>query len=171
MEPAKSNLGRHKKPHERPEVKILLREYRQTELHKRRPGRIKLLEGGAFWKWAKRTTNSRIRQIRRFDTAPTNIPDNDHESEHESDWSDESDDDDGEPMTPGDITYEDGALVIDVGDDVDDDIMAASVGADEETDVDSDNCSENGIRKPDQGWECRTGSESSPTNIQAAGGE
>jgi hypothetical protein len=30
--------GKHKKPHERPEVKTLLREYRNAELHKRQPG-------------------------------------------------------------------------------------------------------------------------------------
>jgi hypothetical protein len=31
--------GRHKKPYEHPEVRILLREYKETELHKHRPGR------------------------------------------------------------------------------------------------------------------------------------
>ncbi|KAJ7434386.1 hypothetical protein B0H11DRAFT_2372740, partial [Mycena galericulata] len=69
--------GRHKEPHERPEVKILLREYQKAELHKRRPGRtfsdgrnvdnfqagINLLEGGVLRRWAHRTTNSRIRKV------------------------------------------------------------------------------------------------------------
>ncbi|KAF8147032.1 hypothetical protein K438DRAFT_1989998 [Mycena galopus ATCC 62051] len=66
--------GKHKKPHERPEVKTLLREYRNTELHKRRPGRtfndgrdvenfqagVKSFQDGALRKWAKRTASSRI---------------------------------------------------------------------------------------------------------------
>ncbi|KAJ7896769.1 hypothetical protein B0H14DRAFT_3605259 [Mycena olivaceomarginata] len=70
---------RHKKPHEHPEVRILLREHQETELHKRRPGRtfedgrdvdnllagIKVLEDGALRKWAKHTANSRIRHILR----------------------------------------------------------------------------------------------------------
>ncbi|KAJ7739732.1 hypothetical protein B0H14DRAFT_3168007 [Mycena olivaceomarginata] len=60
--------GKHKKPHEWPEIKTLLREYRSTELHKRRPGRtfedgrdvenfqagVRSLQGGALKKWAKK---------------------------------------------------------------------------------------------------------------------
>ncbi|KAJ7801411.1 hypothetical protein B0H14DRAFT_2312024, partial [Mycena olivaceomarginata] len=62
--------GKHKKPHERPEVKKLLQTYRTTELHKRRPGRtyddcrnvndfdrgIAHLRAGALSKWATRTS-------------------------------------------------------------------------------------------------------------------
>jgi hypothetical protein len=143
--------GRHRKPHERPEVKILLQEYRQAELHKRRPGRtfsdgrnvdnfqtgIKVLEAGALKKWAKRTTNSRIRQFQRPDTQSTNVPEEESDSEHESDWSDESDEDgNSEPMTLGDMTYEDGRFVIEVAGDEDDDIVVALRGDDEDSDTD-----------------------------------
>ncbi|KAJ7115602.1 hypothetical protein C8R43DRAFT_1138060 [Mycena crocata] len=147
--------GRHKKPHERPEVKILLREYRKAELHKRRPGRtfsggrnvdnfaagIKALEGGTLKRWAKRTTNSCIRHLQHRDSPGSTKADNDEpESEHESDWSDESDE--GEPMTPGDMTYEGGQLVINADEDLDDAMMAVLGGDEDETDAEGDNESE-----------------------------
>ncbi|KAJ7887465.1 hypothetical protein B0H13DRAFT_1455250, partial [Mycena leptocephala] len=67
--------AKHPKPHERPEVKTLLAENRSTQLSKRRPGRtyndgrnvddlrkgIKHLGEGTLSKWAKRTSNTRIR--------------------------------------------------------------------------------------------------------------
>lgn len=133
--------GKHKKPHERPEVKTLLREYEAAELHKRRPGRtfedgrnvdnfqtgIQVLEGGALRKWAKRTTNSRISHILRGETGSNSkVPD---ESDHESDWEDDLDDDDVHvPMTAGNMYYEDGELRIDIGDDDDADLIAGLDG-------------------------------------------
>ncbi|KAJ6480036.1 hypothetical protein DFH09DRAFT_951259 [Mycena vulgaris] len=127
--------GRHKKPHERPEVKILLREYREAELHKRRPGRtfedgrnvdnfsagIQVLAGGALKKWTKRTTNSRIQQLQQNPLAPSSQTE---DSEHESDWSNDEEDEEPETMTPGDTYFRDGELIIDTGDDDDDDILA-----------------------------------------------
>ncbi|KAJ7699248.1 hypothetical protein B0H17DRAFT_1256751 [Mycena rosella] len=126
--------GRHKKPHERPEVKILLREYRVAELHKRRPGRtfsdgrdvnnfqagIKLLEGGALQNFAG------------SDQVPP-----EEESEHESDWSDESNNDDHPPMSLGDMHYEDGNLVITVSGEEEDDMIAVLQG-EGEGDADSE---------------------------------
>ncbi|KAJ7672979.1 hypothetical protein DFH06DRAFT_1266807 [Mycena polygramma] len=131
--------GRHKKPHEHPEVKILLREYRHAELHKRRPGPgFKHLEGGVLKKWAKRTTNNRIRHLQHNEnSSSTDITDQPSDSEHESDWSDESDEEDV-PMTLGDMTYENGRLEISIEEDGDDDFMAGLVADDEETDEDSD---------------------------------
>ncbi|KAJ7508161.1 hypothetical protein B0H11DRAFT_2185164 [Mycena galericulata] len=129
--------GRHKEPHERPEVKILLREYQKAELHKR-PGRtfsdgrnvdnfqagINLLEGGVLRRWAHRTTNSRIRKVESMVSTSTDLQDQDdseHEgSEHESDWCDDSEDDEPAPMSLGDMRYTDGRLVIDVEGEEDD---------------------------------------------------
>jgi hypothetical protein len=75
--------GRHKDPHEKPEFKILLREYKNAELHLRRPGRsynpaknddgeppkardvddmrkgIRGLANGGLKKWSVKTTRSR----------------------------------------------------------------------------------------------------------------
>ncbi|KAJ7936588.1 hypothetical protein B0H13DRAFT_1589566, partial [Mycena leptocephala] len=67
--------GNHKKPHERPEVKILLQTYSAAELHKRRPGRTyedgrdvndfergtTHLRAGTLSKWATRTSKSLVR--------------------------------------------------------------------------------------------------------------
>ena len=127
--------GRHKKPHERPEVKILLREYQATELHKRRPGRtfedgrnvdnfqtgIQALAGGALQKWTKRTTNARIHLFQHKPPAPDVQPEN---SDCESDWSDEEEEDENHsPMTPGDIYCPDGEVLVDMGEDSDEDII------------------------------------------------
>ncbi|KAJ7938802.1 hypothetical protein B0H13DRAFT_2301447 [Mycena leptocephala] len=57
-------------------------------------------------KWAKSTSQSRIRQV---DQGVSSIED----SEHESDWSDEGQDDQPAPMTLGDMHNVDGELVID----------------------------------------------------------
>ncbi|KAF9500116.1 hypothetical protein BDN71DRAFT_1577613 [Pleurotus eryngii] len=64
--------GKHTKPHEKPEVKILLKEYANLELHSWQPGRIysalrdvddmargiDTLSKGGLSKWVKRTTQS-----------------------------------------------------------------------------------------------------------------
>ncbi|KAF7372496.1 hypothetical protein MVEN_00111400 [Mycena venus] len=128
--------GKHKKPHERPEIKTLLREYRSTELHKRRPGRtfedgrdvenfqagVRSLQGGALKKWAKKTTNSRIRPVQTATSQPTTV----EESDHDSDWSDDDEDEEPVLMTPGSMYYEDGRMVIDIGEEENDmDIVAA----------------------------------------------
>lgn len=128
--------GKHKNPHERPEVKILLREYQTTELNKRRPGRtfedgrsvdnfhagIQFLAGGALKKWTKRTTNARIHRFQHKPPAAEAPPE---DSDHESDWSDEDEEDkEHAPMTPGDIYCRDGEVVIDMGDEDDEDILA-----------------------------------------------
>jgi len=74
--------GRHKDPHEKPEFKILLREYKKAEIHVRRPGRlispknedeeapkvrevdnmmkgIKVLASGGLKKWVVKTVRAR----------------------------------------------------------------------------------------------------------------
>ncbi|KAL0956773.1 hypothetical protein HGRIS_002893 [Hohenbuehelia grisea] len=65
--------GKHRKPHEKTEVRILLEEYCERELHMRRPGRaignprhvddmergIESLQNGGLRKWVARTTRSR----------------------------------------------------------------------------------------------------------------
>ncbi|KAJ6592012.1 hypothetical protein B0H10DRAFT_2233056 [Mycena sp. CBHHK59/15] len=127
--------GRHKKPHERPEVKILLREYQATELNKCRLGRtfddgrnvdnfqagIQALAGGALQKWTKRTTNARIHLFQHKPPAPDAQPEN---SDRESDWSDEEEEDTNHsPMTPGDINCRDGEVIIDMGEASEEDIL------------------------------------------------
>ncbi|KAJ7737980.1 hypothetical protein B0H16DRAFT_1325652 [Mycena metata] len=147
----RSSLGlekrssRHKKPHERPEVKTLLREYQAVELNKRRPGRtfddgrdvdnfqagIQALEGGVLRKWAKRTTNTRIRHLLRSSPASDSNSQILEDSEHESDWEDDSDDEEPVLMTPGDMYYRDGELIIDMGEEDDTDIIHDGDGEDE----------------------------------------
>ncbi|KAJ7136425.1 hypothetical protein C8R43DRAFT_818403, partial [Mycena crocata] len=65
--------GRHKEPHQKPEVKTLLRHYKDTELNTRRPGRtfgeqhkpdnfaagIQKLGDGALARWTRKTTRER----------------------------------------------------------------------------------------------------------------
>ncbi|KAJ7108021.1 hypothetical protein C8R43DRAFT_1140157 [Mycena crocata] len=139
----KKRSGRHKKPHERPEVKTLLREYQSTQLHRRVPGRtfndgrnvdnfqsgIQNLADGALKKWAKRTTNSRIRNILHGTPTASHAEQPPVDLENGSDWSD-SEDSDSEaivPMTPGDIYYQDGELIIDVGEDDDDEDILSGI--------------------------------------------
>ncbi|KAJ7127279.1 hypothetical protein C8R43DRAFT_897578 [Mycena crocata] len=138
--------GKHKKPHERPEVKTLLSAYHTTELHKRRPGRtfndgrdadnfqagVKALQDGALSKWAKRTTNSRIHRVQSQNSSELV-----EDSEHESDWSDDDDDDEAVPMTAGSIRFVDGQLVFDVGEDGDDDFDIVTAMAMEAADDDA----------------------------------
>ncbi|KAJ7497873.1 hypothetical protein B0H11DRAFT_2384714 [Mycena galericulata] len=134
--------GRHKKPHERPEVRTLLHEYQMLELHKRRPGRtledgrkvdnfeagIQVLAGGALRKWAKRTTNSRIRQV--LHGTSSSDSEDCESSDHESDWEDESDDE-HVPMTPGSMYCKEGEVIINTVDDDDEDILAWPWGSTE----------------------------------------
>ncbi|KAJ7201497.1 hypothetical protein B0H12DRAFT_1036342 [Mycena haematopus] len=137
--------GRHKQPHERPEVKILLQTYSTTELHKRRPGRTyedgrnvndfergtTNLRSGALSKWATKTSKCRITHLHSDGTSLH------QDSEHESDWSDDSEDDETPPMTAGEIVYTDGELVVNLDDDEEDfPAMLATWGS--ESDVDSD---------------------------------
>ncbi|KAJ7267142.1 hypothetical protein C8J57DRAFT_1068065 [Mycena rebaudengoi] len=112
--------GKHKKPHERPEVKTLYPENRSNQLSKRRPGRtyedgrdvdnfgggINNLGGGTLTKWAKRTSNARVRYLNHGADFPTTQPT--EESDHESDWDDDSEDEERVPMTMGSMRYEDG---------------------------------------------------------------
>jgi hypothetical protein len=113
--------GRHKAPHEKPEVKILLRHYNDTELNLRRPGRtfgeervednftagIKKLRGGSLTQWARRTSRDRGVHV----AAPEG-----EVSDGEDSDSDESDDDSEMPqMTLGLIHAFDGEVVVDVG--------------------------------------------------------
>ncbi|KAJ7779878.1 hypothetical protein B0H16DRAFT_1830349, partial [Mycena metata] len=107
----KKRSGKHKKPHERPEIKTLLPLYRDLELHKRRPGRT--YDDGRNWQT--RTSNARLTHLQGNGTAPR------EESEHESDWSDESDEENMPPMTMGDIFYRDGELVVHVQEEGDND--------------------------------------------------
>ncbi|KAF4596165.1 hypothetical protein EYR40_008153 [Pleurotus pulmonarius] len=70
--------GKHTKPHEKPEVRILLKAYMESELHHRRPGRhygiprdvddmqrgINALSSGGLLKWVTKTTNnSNLREV------------------------------------------------------------------------------------------------------------
>jgi hypothetical protein len=142
--------GRHKKPHERPEVKTLYPENRANQLSKRRPGRtyddgrnvdnlgggIKNLAGGVLAKWAKRTTNSRIRYLN-LSAAP--LAD---DSEHESDWDDDSEDEEQTPMTMGNMYYRDGELIIDTNEGGNDDDLATELGVDGSGDGSGDELSE-----------------------------
>ncbi|KAJ7755598.1 hypothetical protein B0H14DRAFT_3512346 [Mycena olivaceomarginata] len=99
--------GRHAKSHERPEVKTFLKEYRRVQLSKRRPGRIydernianfregfKHLEGHLS-KWAVRTSNARIRYMQHGA--------GDAVAEESDDESDDSDGEQDNTMTAGDI--------------------------------------------------------------------
>ncbi|KAJ7289648.1 hypothetical protein C8J57DRAFT_1430275 [Mycena rebaudengoi] len=104
--------GKHKKPHERPEVKTLYPENRSNQLSKRRPGRT--YEDGAGVRYLNHGTDS-----------PTTQPT--EESDHESDWDDNSEDEERVPMTMGSMRYEDGQLVIDLNDDNEEDLQAALV--------------------------------------------
>ncbi|KAJ7456199.1 hypothetical protein FB451DRAFT_1048472 [Mycena latifolia] len=115
--------GRHKAPHQKPEVKILLRHYQDTELNLRRPGRtfgeerepdnftagIQKLGGGALSKWARKTTRDRGLYVQAVA---------DPESSDQDSGSDESDSEDEaleEPeMTLGLIHAFDGEVVIDL---------------------------------------------------------
>ncbi|KAJ7845241.1 hypothetical protein B0H14DRAFT_2584802 [Mycena olivaceomarginata] len=113
--------GRHKAPHQKPEVKMLLRHYKDTELNSRRPGRtfgqereednftagIKKLRGGSLSKWVRKTTRERAVHL---SVPPTSLADEDSDS-------DESDDDDSEvpQMTLGLIHAFDGEVVVDLG--------------------------------------------------------
>ncbi|KAJ7726617.1 hypothetical protein B0H16DRAFT_1735544 [Mycena metata] len=139
----RSSLGlekrssRHKKLHERPEVKTLLCEYQAVELNKRRPGRtfdngrdvdnflagIQALKGGVLRKWAKRTTNTHIRHLLHSSPSSDSNSQIPEDSEHESDWEDDSEDEEPVLMTPGDMYYHDGELIIDMGEEDDTDII------------------------------------------------
>ncbi|KAJ7148144.1 hypothetical protein C8R43DRAFT_952750 [Mycena crocata] len=134
--------GKHKKPHERPEVKTLLHKYRTTQLHKRRPGRtfndgrnvenfqtgVNSFQNGALQKWAKRTTNSRILPFQQGSSSSA-APDG---SKHESDWSEDEDDEEEElVMTPGTMHYVDGQLVIELDNGEDNDVLTAMAMDDE----------------------------------------
>lgn len=112
--------SRHKKPHERPEVKTLLKEFKKAELHKRRPGRsigevrdvddfrkgMEMMENGVLQKWALRTVRSRGLN-------------EDNPQERGKDGGeggeDEHEDEDGDeevPMTLGVLEYHDGEVMI-----------------------------------------------------------
>ncbi|KAK6974759.1 hypothetical protein R3P38DRAFT_2583668 [Favolaschia claudopus] len=132
--------SKHKKPHEKPEVKILLKTYRDNELHKRRPGRtykdgrdvndfergMQHLAKGALSKFTSRTRRTRLAHLddpNKSSSAPAN-PNED--SDHDSDWSDDDDSETEEsPMTMGDAVYREGELTIDLADDDDDMFPAA----------------------------------------------
>ncbi|KAJ6501793.1 hypothetical protein DFH09DRAFT_1102431 [Mycena vulgaris] len=116
--------GRHKEPHAKPEVKILLKHYKDVELHHRRPGRtytpgesalvdnftagIKKLQEGGLSKWVRRTTMDRGLLVE--------VPDEDSSSESDSD---DSEDGEEPEMTPGLIHAFDGEVVVDLVDEID----------------------------------------------------
>ncbi|KAK6969274.1 hypothetical protein R3P38DRAFT_3337119 [Favolaschia claudopus] len=107
--------SKHKKPHEKPEVKILLKTYRDNELHKRRPGRT--YKDG-------RDVNDFERGMQHLAKGALTNPNED--SDHDSDWSDDDDSETEEsPMTMGDAVYREGELTIDLADDDDDMFPAA----------------------------------------------
>lgn len=133
--------GRHPDPHTRPEVKTLLKHFKDTELHSRRPGRnigkardidimqagIRKLRNGQLKKWIKKTVDSRGLQdfgdgtSARHDSPTDDGDTSDKEIEIEED--EEADDDlDGEDdsqMTFGVMHSHDGELVIETDDVVD----------------------------------------------------
>lgn len=130
--------GRHKAPHERPEVKLLLANHKKVELHSRRPGRtyndgrdvddmrkgIVALDGGVLKAWI----NKSLRNRGSPESAST--PDPGVEAV-DSDDDDQIGDRDGEEydrevnggeelihMTPGTITCDEDGMDIGFGDDV-----------------------------------------------------
>ncbi|KAJ7480367.1 hypothetical protein B0H11DRAFT_1724975 [Mycena galericulata] len=117
--------GRHKAPHQKPKVKILLQHYNDNELNLRRPGRtyggerepdnftkgIQKLRGGTLTQWARKTTRDRGIHVPAAET-----------SEERNSDSEESDDDEVPDMTLGLIHAFDGEVVVDLepdGDNVD----------------------------------------------------
>jgi hypothetical protein len=126
--------GRHKDPHEKPEFKTLLREYRNAEIHLRRPGRIigaetpigvetqgnkthknrdvdnmlkgiKSLANGGLKKWTTKTTKSRgLREGRLETSAAINEEANVDGSDSEDDMWEHDSDHDPE-VSGGQLTF------------------------------------------------------------------
>ncbi|RDB22163.1 hypothetical protein Hypma_010672 [Hypsizygus marmoreus] len=129
--------GKHCNPHERVEVRTLLKEYQAQELHSRRPGRkmddrdtddfargLERLHGGAMQKYIDKTTQSRgLRTRTHMDSLATN-ENNEATAEEDKDDGDsneepgsesEEEETEEEEMQPtlGSMTVVDGELVID----------------------------------------------------------
>jgi len=127
--------GHHKDPHEKPEFKILLRDYKESELHLRRPGRqfkvakpddeddlkprdvnnmqkgISALRNGGLSKWITKTTHGW--GLREATTVSGSIDGADR-TESDKDMWEGSDDEDSsvDPMTFGIMHSKDGELVV-----------------------------------------------------------
>jgi len=124
--------GRHKDPHEKPEFKILLREFKNAELHLRRPGRfystanidddeppktrdvddmrrgIRTLTNGGLKKWSIKTTKSRgLREGASNVTDVTEVvrDSNGSQSEEEDMWGVDDNEDCDEMDTQGKMTF------------------------------------------------------------------
>jgi len=129
--------GRHKDPHEKPEFKILLREYREAELHLRRPGRvisgdmqdeespkvrdvdnmlkgIKSLTNGGLKKWTAKTMRSRgLREGTDSEVTVVCADEGEDGFEHEENmWEQDDEEVDGGQLTFGIAHAKDGELVI-----------------------------------------------------------
>lgn len=148
--------ARHKKPHERPEVRTLLKEFKATEVHKRRPGRsigedhdvddmrkgIELLDGGVLKKWAARTVRSRGLS----EDGPGEVDVQVSNEGHDEDGMEETEDGQEVEMTLGVLEIHDGEVVIMLeGEDeleayLRGDANTANTANDEE--IDSDNSSD-----------------------------
>ena len=127
--------GHHKDPHQKPEFKILLRDYKESELHLRRPGRqfevakpddedeskpqdvnnmqkgICALRNGGLSKWITKTT--RGRGLREATTFNGNINGADRTELDEDMWEGSDDEDSSaDPMTFGIMHSKDGELVV-----------------------------------------------------------
>ncbi|KAJ6506522.1 hypothetical protein C8R45DRAFT_816656 [Mycena sanguinolenta] len=116
--------GRHKEPHQKPEVRILLSHYRDTQLSLRRPGRtfgeahmgdtfaagVKKLGEGALTQWARKTVRDRGLHWKNESNA---------EMADESSSDEEDDSDDEIPlMSLGLIHAFDGDVVVDLDSDM-----------------------------------------------------
>ncbi|KAF4581448.1 hypothetical protein EYR40_009733 [Pleurotus pulmonarius] len=119
--------GKHKKPHENPEVRILLDEYRRTQVHSRRPGRlygsprdvddmrrgINKLSKGGLAKWVERTVKSRgMREVGKSGSASEVVTDSvrgqDSADERVDDEVDSEEEPEEEPDTEGSDVEDDG---------------------------------------------------------------
>ncbi|KAJ7864497.1 hypothetical protein B0H14DRAFT_3603688 [Mycena olivaceomarginata] len=115
--------GRHKEPHQKPEVKTLLRHYHDTELKLRRPGctfgeghepdtftaGVKKLAEGSLAQWARKTSRDRGLHTQNASNAVASS------DGYNSDEEDDSDDE-VPPMSLGLIHAFDGEVIIDLED-------------------------------------------------------
>ena len=139
--------GCHKDPHEKPEFKILLREYKKAELHLRRPGRtynvvkngddepvkifdvdnmrkgVRALTNGSLKKWSTKSTRSRGLREGASNVADVTKDTEGSESEEEDMWGVDDNQDETDTqnrMTFGVMHSKDGDMVVEYeGDDED----------------------------------------------------
>ncbi|KAJ6503101.1 hypothetical protein DFH09DRAFT_1440647, partial [Mycena vulgaris] len=103
--------GRHKEPHAKPEVKILLKHYKDVELHHRRPGRTYTPGESALVD----NFTAGIKKLQEGGGLLVEVPDEDSSSESDSD---DSEDGEEPEMTPGLIHAFDGEVVVDLVDEI-----------------------------------------------------